>query len=1413
MAEFVHLHLHSEGSLLDGMCRTKALLQRATQEKMPAVAITDHGVMYKCIEFYRAAQESGVKPILGCEIYVTPGSRFDRTGRGGGGSNYYHLILLAKNFEGYKNLMRLVSRGHLEGFYYKPRVDRETLAEFSEGLVCLSACLGAEVPQLIVHEKLEEARRAAEEHREIFGRENYFLELQDHGIDDQYRVNEALLDLSKKLDIPMVATNDVHYVCPEDHHAHDLLLCIQTGAAVTDQKRFKFESSQFYLATAEEMDRKLGHIPGALTNTLRIAEMCNLDLQFDQVSLPEFPVPEGSTPDSYLKDLCVSALPTRFNPVNDDHIRRLDYELSVINPKGFASYFLIVADFVRHAQERGISCRARGSAAGSIVAYLLGITSVDPLRYNLMFERFLNPDRVEMPDIDLDFADIRREEMIDYAIERYGKDHVAQIGTLGTLGARAAIRDAGRALNVPLPEVDRIAKLISGLSPSIDDCLQGIPEMQQLYDGSPEIKTLIDRARTVEGVVRTSGIHAAGVVISRDPLTDCVPLQRAGEVKVMRDGVEVTETRPCTQYDMESVSKIGLLKVDFLGLRNLTVVDNCLELISKRRGEVIDIDRIPEDDTATFEMLSEGHGVGVFQLESSGMRQMVRQLKPRIFDDLVPVVALYRPGPLQSGMVDQFIECRHGRRSVTYLDDQLQPILKDTYGVMLYQEQIMQISMQVGGFQPGDAEKLRKAMSKKIHDLMAKFRDKFVGGAMERGVKRDIAGTIYDQMAAFAAYGFNKAHSAAYGALCYQTAYLKANYSVEYLSALLTSLMENKDRLAATMEECRRMSVDVRPPDINRSAVNFEPEPGADRAIRFGLAAIKGLSSTAIDGILKVREQEGPFESIFDFCERTHEVTAVNKGSLEALIKAGAFQEITPNRRQLMDNLDVAMSLRQQARRNAQSGQVTLFGLLGAAADSVAPKVQYPQLRPVEEYKPQELLGFEKDLLGLYVSNHPLHAYRKAFRKAGAAATNELKQYSERDAVTIGGLVCEFRRHQTRKGDPMMFVMLEDLTGRIDVVVFKEALEKHGELIEKDRVILVRGKVSIRAGAGGRGRKSGSDKAAAESEETDDREFSVLADEITAADATLSDLDPWADIQDDPVESWGLSDGSLVEIDPTLDGDETVVPDLNWSAPRLFNDPPAAAKKPAAREKSARITPEPGGTPNAAAEPEKPSIIPEAPPIPESPAAAPSKATAAPATGGHIRLDLPTEEVPGWEPAASAPRAPAPTASTPSAPAPPAPESATGGGAALISDDDEIPDDVTTIRDIYGALPKKGEKVVLYPPAGESIVDSPAPRHKAPQTINPTPNGSTNGSGAAPAIIKVLRVRLTPETSTRPVMEEIAAILSRYAGGPHPVELTVETPAGRRKLRSHNGASVQRSPELVRALRERCGSQNVDVTA
>ncbi|MCA1595562.1 MAG: DNA polymerase III subunit alpha [Chloroflexi bacterium] len=529
MPEFVHLHLHSEGSLLDGMCRTRPLLKRAVQQNMPAVAITDHGVMYKCIEFYKSAKDSGVKPILGCEVYVSPNSRFEKAGKGGGGSNYYHLILLAKDLEGYKNLMRLVSVGHLEGFYYKPRVDRETLAQYSKGLVCLSACLGAEVPQLIVQGRMEQARAAAAEHLEIFGRENYYFELQDHGIQDQYRVNEALLEMSRSMDIPLVATNDVHYVCAEDHLAHDLLLCIQTGATLTDTKRFKFESDQFYLASAEEMAQKFGNHPDALSNTLRVAEMCNVNLNFDQVSLPQFPVPGEFTPETYLLDLCRRALPSRFPNASDEHIRRLDYELSVINPKGFASYFLIVSDFVRHAQEQGISVRARGSAAGSIVAYLLGITNVDPLRYTLMFERFLNPDRVEMPDIDLDFADTRRDEMIEYAIGRYGRDHVAQIGTLGTLGARAAIRDAGRALNVPLPEVDRIAKLIQGLSPSIDDSIQSIPEMQKLYESSPDVRTLIDRARTVEGVVRSSGIHAAGVVISSDPLTDCVPLQRGGK--------------------------------------------------------------------------------------------------------------------------------------------------------------------------------------------------------------------------------------------------------------------------------------------------------------------------------------------------------------------------------------------------------------------------------------------------------------------------------------------------------------------------------------------------------------------------------------------------------------------------------------------------------------------------------------------------------------------------------------------------------------------------------------------------------------------------------------------------------------------------------------------------------------------
>ena len=1393
MSEFVHLHLHTEGSLLDGMCRTKALLKRAREQQMPAVAVTDHGAMYKCIEFYKAAQESSVKPIVGCEVYVTPGSRFDRS-KNIDQRNYYHLILLAKNLEGYKNLMRLVSRGHLEGFYYKPRIDRETLAEFSEGLVCLSACLGAEVPQMIVQGKMAEARQAAADHLSIFGRENYYFEIQDHGIPDQFKVNEGLYEMSRQMDIPLVATNDVHYVCHEDHLAHDLLLCIQTGATVNDQKRFRFDSDQFYLASAEEMARKFGHVPGALSNSLRVAEMCSLNLNFDQVSLPEFPVPEGHTAASYLLELCKQALPTRFSPVTDEQIHRLDYELSVINPKGFASYFLIVADFVKYALSHGISVRARGSAAGSIVAYLLGITSVDPLRYTLMFERFLNPDRIEMPDIDLDFADVRREEMIDYAIAKYGKDHVAQIGTLGTMGARAAIRDAGRALNVPLPEVDRIAKLIQGLNPSIEEAIASIPDLAKQYESNPDVRTLIERARSVEGVVRTSGIHAAGVVISRDPLTDCVPLQRAGEVKVMRDGREVTETRQCTQYDMDSISKIGLLKVDFLGLRNLTVVDNCVRMIRERKDPSFRLDGIPEDDTRTFDMLSEGHGIGVFQLESSGMRQMIKALKPRVFDDLVPVVALYRPGPLQSGMVDQFIECRHGRRQVTYAHPLLEPILKDTYGVMLYQEQIMQLSMLIGGFTPGDAEKLRKAMSKKIADLMGKYCEKFVEGAVANSVPRDVAAAVYEQMANFAAYGFNKAHSAAYGALAYETAYLKANYSVEYMSALLTSLMENKDRLAVTIDECRRMGMEVLPPDVNASAVDFAPAPGSDKAIRFGLAAIKGLSPTAIQGILDVRAV-GPFTSIFDFCERTHGVTALNRGGLEALIKAGAFETINRNRRQLIDVLDVALSLRQQAKRNATSGQVTLFGLLGDAAEATSPKMHYPSLRDVKEFAPQELLEFEKDLLGLYVSNHPLYACREFFKTRGATAFADIRQFKERDTVTIGGLVVDFRHHQTKKGDPMMFLTLEDLTGRMDVVLFKEVLGKHSSLIEKNRAILIRGKVSVRTGGGGRGRKG-----SPQPEETDDSEYSVIADEISEAEAVTTDLDPWADstLDDSPADGegepgWDLTDGSnLTGSNPFFDVDDLLPADVEWSGGNLSGRP---------------------GDTRILEEPLKPDSAPLSQPslfeseAPDLGLALFTDGSGPKAADSGIGLTAPSSAIP-----------------TPSM-------------VRAQSDDEAILDDVTTIRDIYGVLPKKGEPPVrLYPsvapaapgPGGTESGSLPAARSgkqtaeassQAAAAPSPFPARAPakpivlepSDRDLGPSTVKTLRIRLTPEKSTVQILQDIASLLGRYSGGPHPVEITVETLEGQRILRSNGGGGVQPSPDLVRQLQDKCGTASVKV--
>ena len=883
MVDFVHLHVHSEYSLLDGAGRIGDLVHRAQEAGMPAVALTDHGNMYGAVEFYKQAKKCGIKPVIGCEVYIAPRSRFDKAAVEG--ESYYHLVLLAETQAGYCQLVELVSRAYTEGFYYKPRIDKELLLAHHEGLIGLSACIAGEVPSLILKGDMAGAEAVAREYSEIFGPDNFFIEIQDHGIPEQQESNPKLIELARKLGIGLVATNDIHYIDRADADAHDVLLCIQTGKCVEDVGRMKFPSPEFYLKTGDEMSELFSAYPDALANTCRIAERCQVDFEFGNLHLPDFPVPEGTTADDYLRELCEAALPVRYPEAGPVERERLDYELSVIQSMGFSSYFLIVWDFVRFARESRIPVGpGRGSAAGSIVAYLLVITNIDPLKYGLLFERFLNPERVTMPDIDIDFCYVRRGKIIEYVAARYGADHVAQIITFGTMAARAAIRDVGRALNVSFGEVDRIAKLVpTVLNITLKEALAMSQEMKGLYEKDPTARKILDLAMTLEGLPRHASTHAAGLVIAKDSLNCQVPVQSSADGFIT------------TQFDKDCIEEIGFLKMDLLGLRTLTVIGDAVDMIRQHRGLDIDMEKIPLDDAAACEMLTRGETVGVFQMESGGMTNLVRELRPRHFEDLIPLVALYRPGPLNSGMVEDFVRGRHGTKKAVYQHPMLEPILRDTFGVILYQEQVMQIASTMGGFTLGQADLLRRAMGKKKHEVLAAQRERFLAGASERGVTPTVANEVFSLMEKFADYGFNKSHSAAYALVAYQTAYLKAHYPEEFMAAMLTSVMSDSDRVGYFIEECRKHGIRILPPDINRSGLSFSVEANA---IRFGLAGVKNVGEGAIDSILKGRA-EGDFKSLVDFCERI-DMRLVNKRVIESLIKCGAFDSTGWRRSQLL---------------------------------------------------------------------------------------------------------------------------------------------------------------------------------------------------------------------------------------------------------------------------------------------------------------------------------------------------------------------------------------------------------------------------------------------------------------------------------------------------------------------------------
>lgn len=1037
---FIHLHVHTEYSLLDGAARIKKAVKSAKEMGMPSLAITDHGTMFGVVDFYKACRKEEIKPILGCEVYVAPRTMSDRTPKVD--DNPYHLVLLAEKEEGYRNLLKLVSMAYTDGFYYKPRVDKQALAAHSKGLIALSGCIAGEVPRAYLAGEPEKARRAAMEYLEIFGEGNFYLELQDHGFTEQRTANRELIKLHGETGIPLVVTNDVHYVLREHAEMQDVLLCIQTGKTVDDPARMKFQSQELYLKSEEEMNLLFGEVREAMENTVRIAERCNVELSFGTLHLPVFTVPEGFDVDTYLREKCNEGLIWRFGEITEPVQKRMEFELKVIKQMGYSAYFLIVWDFIHFARSQGIPVGpGRGSAAGSLVAYALGITNLDPLKYSLLFERFLNPERVSMPDIDIDFCFERRGEVINYVAQRYGADRVAQIATFGTMAARAAIRDVGRALNMPYGEVDRVAKMVPmELHITLEKALQDSSDLKELYDYNPQVKKLIDMAILLEGMPRHASTHAAGVVITREPLTYYLPLYKAADGPLT------------TQFAKDQVEELGLLKMDLLGLRTLTVIADALKIIDENRGIMVDIDAISLEDSASYGLLGRGEGVGVFQLESSGMRAILKELRPEVFEDIVALVALYRPGPLGSGMVDDFIKNKHGLKEVTYLHPKLEPILKDTYGVILYQEQVMRISSDLAGFTLGEADMLRRAMGKKKPEIIANLRAQFVEGAVKNNVDSNIAGQIFDLMEYFAGYGFNKSHSAAYALVSYQTAYLKANYPVEYMAALLTSVRDNTDKVAAYIEESRRMGIEVLPPDVNESRESFT---AVGDKIRFGLAAIKNVGLAAVEAIIDVREKDGSFENFADFCSRL-DTRVVNRRVMENLIKGGAFDSLGYHRAQLMAAVEAGLNLAQQSQKEKARGQLSLLDYWGEEARETL-SLNIPD---IEEYPRSEMLALEKEALGLFISGHPLSEYRRALAEQAGSTIAEARGMEEECSITVGGMFTSIKRITTRKGDPMAFANLEDLTGSIEVVLFPRPYQQHQKMLVNDTAVLVRGKLN-----------------------------------------------------------------------------------------------------------------------------------------------------------------------------------------------------------------------------------------------------------------------------------------------------------------------------------------------------------------
>lgn len=1052
---FVHLHVHTEYSLLDGSNKIKEYVSRVKELGMDSAAITDHGVMYGVIDFYREARRQGINPVLGCEVYVAPNSRFDREVTGGD-DRYYHLVLLAENNKGYANLMKIVSKGFVEGYYYKPRVDKALLREYHEGIIALSACLAGEVQRYIVKGLYDEAKKTALEYWDIFGEDNYFLELQDHGIPDQTLVNQQLLKMSRETGIGLVATNDVHYTYAEDAKPHDILLCIQTGKKLADENRMRYEGGQYYVKSPEEMEKLFPYALQALDNTQRIADRCHVEIEFGVTKLPKYDVPDGLTSWEYLQKLCYEGLESRYGEPAEELKARLSYELDTIKNMGYVDYFLIVWDFIKYAKDHGIAVGpGRGSAAGSIVSYCLGITTIDPIRYQLLFERFLNPERVSMPDIDVDFCFERRQEVIDYVVRKYGKDRVVQIVTFGTLAARGVIRDVGRVMDLPYAFVDSIAKMVpQELNITIDRALKENPELRQTYENDEQVKTLIDMAKRLEGLPRHSSMHAAGVVISQKSVDEYVPLSRAADGTIT------------TQFTMTTLEELGLLKMDFLGLRTLTVIQNAVQMARKKNPD-IDMEKIDYNDQKVLDYIGTGKTDGIFQLESAGMKSFMKELKPHSLEDIIAGISLYRPGPMD--FIPQYIKGKNDASSITYDCPQLEPILEPTYGCIVYQEQVMQIVRDLAGYTLGRSDLLRRAMSKKKGDVMQKERQIFVygdeetdvPGCVKNGIDEKTANKIYDEMIDFAKYAFNKSHAAAYAVVAYQTAWLKYYYPVEFMAALMTSVIDNPSKVAEYIYSCRQMNIQILPPDINKGEADFSVDGGN---IRYGLAAIKSIGRPVVQAVIEERKAFGPFKNLEDFITRMSSRDCLNKRAIENFIKAGALDVLGGTRKQFMSIYIQILDHVNQEKKYSMSGQMSLFDLVGEE-EKADFQIRLPD---VGEYSKENLLAFEKEVLGIYISGHPLEEYEDRWKNVISATTLDFQPDEEtgrtkvRDGSKeiIGGMITDKTVKHTRTNQTMAFVTVEDLLGTVEVVVFPRDYESNREFLEVDKKVFIRGRVS-----------------------------------------------------------------------------------------------------------------------------------------------------------------------------------------------------------------------------------------------------------------------------------------------------------------------------------------------------------------